>query len=72
MKVIDLTKHMNDHGTHPKIHVRKYENGDYKLCYHGKPDDISAQVADMTVNSFTVRGIGFIEIFAMGRDREEA
>ena len=63
MKVKDLTKRMNDYGTRPHIRVLQYETDCNLLVFEGKPDHISSEIASLTVNSFTVLGEGFLEIY---------
>ena len=62
MKVMDLTKRMNDYGTRPRINVLKHETDRAILIYEGAPGKISDEIGQLKVNSFTVRGVGFIEI----------
>lgn len=64
MKVIALTKLMNDYGTRPRIKVLKHTSDYALLVYEGKPDSIDEESAALKVNSFTVLGKGFIEIHA--------
>lgn len=62
MKVKQLAKLINDHGTKPRIKVIKHYAGLTFLAYEGKPDNIDKEVSELKVNSFTVLGSGFIEI----------
>ena len=62
MKISALTKIMNDYGTKPKIRVLKHCNSNTVIVYEGRPDNISIEIANMKVNSFTVLGVGYIEI----------
>ena len=73
MRVKDLTKLINNQGTCPRISVLCYRhyldndpsNSAYNyLIYEGSPDNISKEVGQLKVNSFTIRGVGFLEIFA--------
>ena len=61
MKIKALTRLMNDHGTRPRINVLDQRVGCSVLIYEGNPNNISDKIAE--VNSFTVLGKGFIEIY---------
>ena len=65
MKVKEFIKHMNDQGTNPRIKV--YETHfDYNLLiYEGRPYEIREEIADKNVNGFTVRGVGFVEMYIL-------
>lgn len=65
MKIKDLTKLMNDHGTVPRIKVLKYNEAFRCMMqiYEGAPRRMDEAIAAMKVNSFTVLGKGFIEIY---------
>lgn len=62
MKIKELTGLMNDHGTNPRIRVLRHGNEYTSLDYEGKPNNISKEIAELKVFSFTVLGTGFIEI----------
>lgn len=65
MKIKELTGLMNDHGTRPRIKVFKpCDRESVALCFEGRPDKAGKDISDMKINSFTVLGPGFIEIFA--------
>jgi len=64
MKVADLTKRMNDFGTNPHVCVLEYKIDYNLLVFEGKPDCMNEEIANLTVNSFTVLGKGFLEIYA--------
>ena len=64
MKIRDIANHMNDYGTKPRIQVYKRENDYSHLIYEWSPYKISEEIGSLKVNSFTVRGAGFIEINA--------
>lgn len=66
MKIMDIGKLMNDYGTKPRIQVFKYEKeiDSRILIYEGSPYEINKEIGSMKVNSFTVRGTGFLEINA--------
>lgn len=65
MKVKDFTKHMNDCGTKPRITVYKYTDNDMMLrVYEGRPGNMDEEVGKLKLNTFTVLGKGFVEIFA--------
>ena len=62
MKIKDIAKHMNDHGTRPRIQVYESRYDYSRLIYEGSPYKVSEEIAAKKINSFTVRGAGFIEI----------
>lgn len=62
MKVKDIAKHMNDYGTRPRIQVYEKRYDYSRLIYEGSPYKVSEEIAAKKINSFTVRGAGFIEI----------
>lgn len=62
MKVKDIAKHMNDYGTRPRIQVYEKRHDYSQLIYEGSPYKVSEEIAAKKINSFTVRGAGFIEI----------
>ena len=62
MKIKELIGLMNDHGTRPRIRVMRHRNEYSLLAYEGKPNNISKEIAELQVFSFTVLGTGFIEI----------
>ncbi len=62
MKIKDIERHMNDHGTKPRIRVLKHYDDYSEVIYEGSPYNVSEAIARMKVNSFTVRGVGFLEI----------
>ena len=65
MKVKDFAKHMADHGTKPRIRVYKYTDNDMMLrVYEGRPGNMDEEVGKLKVDTFTVLGKGFVEIFA--------
>ena len=65
MKVKDFSKRMNDHGTHSRIRVFKYTDEDMMLLvYDGRPKNMDGEVGKLNVNTFTVRGEDFVEIYA--------
>ena len=64
MKVKDIANHMNDYGTRPRIQVYERHHDYSRLVYEGSPYKISEEIGSLKVNSFTVRGAGFIEINA--------
>ena len=64
MKVNELTKLMNDHGTRPRIKVLKHMNDCTLLVFEGKPQNMGEEIEKLKVNSFTVLGKGFLEIHA--------
>ena len=67
MKIRDLVKHMNNFGTNPRIHVLKHSSDFSELIYEGAPYDARHDILEMTVSSFTVRGVGFLEIHTSGK-----
>lgn len=62
MKIRDIANHMNNYGTKPRIMVMKHFDGYSELIYEGSPRNADAAIADMKVISFTVKGVGFLEI----------
>lgn len=62
MKIKDLTKLMNDHGTNPRIMVMKHHDGYSELIFEGSPRNVDASIANEKVNSYTIKGKGFMEI----------
>ena len=64
MKIKNLTKMINDHGTNPRVRVLKHECDCAIVVYEGKPNNVDSDIENLTVNSFTVLGKGFIEIHA--------
>ncbi len=64
MKVKALASLMNDHGTNPRVMVFKSAGDARILVYEGKPQNIDEESGNLKVNSFTVCGVGFIEINA--------
>ena len=64
MKVSEFAKKMNDRGTNPRVKVLKYEGNYNLLVFEGSPDNMSDEVAKLKVNTFTVLGKGFIEVYA--------
>ena len=69
MKIKALTRLMNDHGTRPRINVLDQRVGCSVLIYEGNPNNISDEIAELKVNSFTVLGKGFIEIYTQKERR---
>lgn len=63
MKVKELTRLMNDHGTNPVVYIVKYDTGFLRHVYTGRPDKINDEVANLKVNSFTVEGEGSLIIY---------
>lgn len=64
MKVGAITKLMNDYGTKPRVKIMKHTDDCAILTYEGKPENIDTEIANLKVNSFTVLGVGYIEIHA--------
>ncbi|MBR0081574.1 MAG: hypothetical protein IJP98_02405 [Clostridia bacterium] len=62
MKIRDIERHMNDHGTNPRIRVLKHNDDFSELIYEGSPYNIAETIAGLIVESFTVRGVGFLEV----------
>ena len=62
MKIKELTRRMNNHGTEARIRVLKHTDDANILVYVGYPRNIDEAIGNMRVNSFTVIGRGFIEI----------
>lgn len=62
MKIKELIKPMNDHGTNPRIIVLKHYDGYSELIYEGSPRNADASIANEKVNSYTIKGKGFMEI----------
>lgn len=62
MKIKDITRHMNDHGTRPRIKVFEHKNDYARLIYEGSPYEVSEELEAKKVNSFTVWGPGYMEI----------
>lgn len=63
MKVKQLTKLINDHGTHPRITIMLNDGDANLLRYEGKPENIDDSVAELKVRSFTILGAGCLKIF---------
>ena len=63
MKVKDIAKHMNNYGTNPRIEVHENNHDYFRIIYEGSPYNVSEEIAAKKINSFTVRGVGFIEIY---------
>lgn len=59
MKVKDLIRLMNDHGTNPRIKLLKCSDP----IYEGNPDYADNTMKQLTINSFTVIGRGQIDIY---------
>ena len=55
---------MNDRGTNPRIKVMKCMKGYTLLVYEGHPENADDEIKSLKVNSFTVLGKGFLEIYA--------
>ena len=66
MKIKELIKPMNNHGTNPRIMVLKHYDGYSELIYEGSPRNVDTSIANEIVNSYTVKGKGFIEIHVTG------
>lgn len=66
MKIKDFEKHMNDRGTRPRIQVYECHYDYCQLIYEGSPYKVSEEIAAKKINSFTVRGAGFVEIYIGG------
>ena len=64
MKVKALVSMMNDHGTAPRVKVLKHAEDCLLFVFEGKPQNMSEEIEKLKVNSFTVLGKGFIEIYA--------
>ena len=62
MKIAALTKLMNNYGTNPRIKVIRHASCYSELVYEGSPDNMIEDIANLKVNSFTVLGVGFLEI----------
>lgn len=62
MKIKELIKPMNDHGTKPRIRVLKHNDDFSELIYEGSTYNIDKTIAELKVESFTVGGIGFLEV----------
>ena len=71
MKVKELVNHMNDYGTKPRVEV--FTSTDFGLCliYEGSIKNIDEKTATLKVNSFTVLGKGFLQIYAESKDKNE-
>lgn len=63
MKIKDIARHMNDRGMKPRIEVYECHHDYSRLIYEGSPYKVSEELEAKKVNSFTVRGAGFIEIY---------
>jgi len=64
MKVAELTRLMNNRGTRPRIKVYKWKKDCVVLSYEGRPDNVGDEAGKLKVNSFTVLGAGYMEIYA--------
>ena len=64
MTVKALTRLMNDHGTRPRVKVMRDTGDAAILIYEGSPMNMDEETASMKVNSFTVLGVGFLEVHA--------
>lgn len=64
MKIKELIKPMNDHGTNPRIMVLKHYDGYSELIYEGSPRkaEVDESIATLKVNTYTIKGKGFMEI----------
>ena len=62
MKIKELIKPMNDHGTNPRIMVMKHRDGYSELIFEGRPHNVDASIANEKVNSYTIKGTGFMVI----------
>lgn len=67
MKIKDLLGKMNDRGTNPRVKVNALTDKGYGYMrrYEGPAEDaLHGDLKDYKVNSFTVIGPGFLEIYA--------
>ena len=55
---------MNNRGTRPRIKVYKWKKDCVVLSYEGRPDNVGDEAGKLKVNSFTVLGAGYMEIYA--------
>ena len=65
MKVKELLRLMNDHGTKPYVQV--FDSGRRRmsiLIYEGKPEDVDEETGKMKVNGFVSVGIGHFKVYA--------
>ena len=62
MKIRAFTRLINDHGTKPRVRVMKHTDDAAILIYEGDPRNMDEEVQDMSINSFTALGTGFVEI----------
>lgn len=71
MKVKELVNRMNDYGTKPRVEV--FTSTDLGLCliYEGSVKNIDDKTATLKVNSFTVLGKGFLQIYVKARIKNE-
>lgn len=66
MKVSELTRLMNDHGTKPKVRILKRVSMGWLVAYEGPPNSIDKDFMSIKVSSFTATGNGCIEIYVKG------
>lgn len=59
MKVKALVNKVADFGTHPYIYIKRCSN----IIGEGKPDDISKNFGELTVNTFIATNCGKIMVF---------
>ncbi len=59
MKVKDLTRHMGDFGTHPKVYIQQGGS----ILAGGSPDEIGSKYGNLTVSSFIAPSMGQFKIF---------
>ncbi len=64
MKVRDLTRHMGDFGTHPKVYIQKGGS----ILGGGTPDEVEDKYGKLTVASFIASNMGQIKIFVIVPD----
>jgi len=69
MKVKELVNHMNDYGTNPRMKVLTPTDLGMYLTYEGSVKNIDEKTAALKVNSFTVLGKGFLQIYAESEDK---
>lgn len=68
MNVKELVNHMNDHGTKPRVQVLTPTDLGMYLTYEGSVKNIDEKTAALKVNSFTVLGKGFLQIYAASEE----
>ena len=62
MKIKSLLARMNDHGTRPRVKIWKCSDCAV-LIFEGRIENVPDEIGIMNVTSFTISGVGFLEIY---------